>query len=115
MAGMSTASHSRPTARCWPPGASTGRGGSGPRPRPRAGWPSLDGLPDGDAATLRWQGGRTVIDIDERHPDLECEVCGDNDPCLPRWEDDGGEIDRPPSLARALEFEEDSERDHGND
>ena len=53
-----------------------------------------------------------MIDINERHPNLECEVCDDNDHCLPRWEDDGGGIDRPPSLAQA--FEEDSERDHGH-
>ena len=51
-----------------------------------------------------------MIDIDERHPNLECEVCDDYDHCLPRWEDDGGDIDRPPSLAQA--FEEDFGRDH---
>ena len=26
-------------------------------------------------------------------PDVVCEVCDDNDHCLPRWEDDGGGID----------------------
>ena len=51
-----------------------------------------------------------MIDIDERHPSLECEVCEDVDHCLPRWEDDGGGSARLPSLARA--FEEGSERDH---
>src|SRR4051812_7185736 len=30
-----------------------------------------------------------MVDIDERHPNLECEVCDDYDHCLPRWEDDG--------------------------
>ena len=53
-----------------------------------------------------------MIDIDEPHPNLVCEICDDNDHCLPRWEDDGGGIDRLPSLAQA--FEEDSERDHGH-
>jgi hypothetical protein len=50
-----------------------------------------------------------MIDIDEPHPNLVCRICNDNDHCLPRWEDDGGEIHRPPSPARVLEFEEDSE------
>ena len=53
-----------------------------------------------------------MIDINEPHPNLECEVCDDNDYCLPRWEDDGGGMDRRPSFA--LAFEEDSERDHGD-
>lgn len=66
------------------------------------------------AGTLRWHGGSTMIGIDEPHPNLVCGICDDNDHCLPRWEDDGGEIDRLPSPARALEFEEDSERDDGN-
>jgi hypothetical protein len=51
-----------------------------------------------------------MFDIDERHPDLECEVCDDYDHCLPRWEDDGGGTARLPSLARA--FEEGTGRDH---
>jgi hypothetical protein len=67
-----------------------------------------------EVAALQWQGGSTMIDIDEPHPNLVCGICDDNDHCVPRWEDDGGEIDRPPSLARAFEFEEDSERDHGH-
>jgi hypothetical protein len=50
-----------------------------------------------------------MIDIYEPHPNLICGICDDNDHCLPRWEDDGGGIDRPP-LAQA--FEEGSERDH---
>ena len=64
------------------------------------------------AANLRWQGGSTMIGIDEPHPNLECEVCDDYDYCLPRWEDDGGGMHRRASLAQA--FEEDSERDHGD-
>ena len=48
-----------------------------------------------------------MIDIHERHPNLECEICDDYDHCLPRWEDDGGGVDRPPS------FVEDSEGHHG--
>jgi hypothetical protein len=51
-----------------------------------------------------------MIDTRERHPNLECEVCDDHDHCLSRWEDDGGDIDRPPSPAQA--FEEDLGRDH---
>ena len=51
-----------------------------------------------------------MIDIDERHTDLECEVCEDDDHCLPRWEDDGGGTTRLPSLAWA--FEEGTARDH---
>jgi hypothetical protein len=61
------------------------------------------------ATTLQWRGVSTMIDIDEPHPNLVCRICNDNDHCLPRWEDDGGEIHRPPSPARVLEFEEDSE------
>ena len=53
-----------------------------------------------------------MIDTDKPHPNLVCGICDDNDHCLPRWEDDGGEIELVPSLARA--FEEDSERDHGH-
>jgi hypothetical protein len=67
-----------------------------------------------EVAALQWQGGSTMIDIDEPHPNLACGICDDNDHCLPRWEDDGGGIDRPPSLARAFESEEDLERDHGS-
>jgi hypothetical protein len=52
-----------------------------------------------------------MIDIDERHPNLECEVCDDSDHSLPRCEDDGGDIDRTPSLAQAFG---DFERDHGH-
>jgi hypothetical protein len=49
-----------------------------------------------------------MIDNNEQHPNLECEVCDDYDHCLPRWEDDGGGIDRPPSS------EEDFEGHHGH-
>src|SRR4051812_2952160 len=52
----------------------------------------------------------TMFDIDELHPNLECEACDDYDHCLPRWEDDGGGTARLPLLARA--FEEGIERDH---
>ncbi len=53
-----------------------------------------------------------MTEIIERHPNFECEVCDDDDPCLPRWEDDGGGIDRLPSLAQMLET--DIERDYGH-
>jgi hypothetical protein len=53
-----------------------------------------------------------MFDIDERHPDLECEVCDHYDHCLPRWEDDGGGIGRLPSLGRT--FRKDFPRDHGH-
>ena len=43
-----------------------------------------------------------MIDIDEPHSNLGCEVCDDNDHCLPRWEDDGGGVNRLPALVRAL-------------
>jgi hypothetical protein len=45
-------------------------------------------------------------------PDLGCEVCDDNDHCLPRWEDDGGGVIRTPSTRPA--FAEDWEQEHGN-
>ena len=45
-------------------------------------------------------------------PDLGCEVCDDNDHCLPRWEDDGGRMDRTPSNWPA--FAEGREQEHGN-
>ena len=52
-------------------------------------------------------------DLDyERYPNLECEVCDDNDHCLPRWEDDGGGTNRP--LSRVQRFERKFERDHGH-
>jgi hypothetical protein len=51
-----------------------------------------------------------MFDIDERHPNLECEICDDYDHCMPRWEDDGGGTTRLPLPARA--FEEGTERDH---
>jgi hypothetical protein len=35
-------------------------------------------------------------------PDLGCEVCDDNDHCLPRWDDDGGGMDWTPSLRAAF-------------
>ena len=41
-----------------------------------------------------------MIDTDEPHPNLVCGICDDNDHCLPRWEDDGGEIE-PAAVARA--------------
>ena len=41
-----------------------------------------------------------MIDINEPHPNLGCEVCDDNDHCLPRWEDDGGE-NEPAAVTRA--------------
>ena len=50
-----------------------------------------------------------MIDIYEPHPNLVCEICDDNNHCLPRWEDDGGYG----SIAAArTAFEEDSEDDH---
>jgi hypothetical protein len=49
-----------------------------------------------------------MIGINERHPNLGCEVCDDYDHCLPRWEDDGGGAEPPPS------FEEDFEGHHGH-
>jgi hypothetical protein len=55
-----------------------------------------------------------MIDTYEPHPNLACGICDDNDHCLPRWEDEGGEIELVPSLGREFESEEDFERDHGN-
>ena len=46
-------------------------------------------------------------------PDLVCEVCDDNDHCLPRWEDDGGGMSWTPSPRPA--FAGDREQEHGND
>jgi len=51
-------------------------------------------------------------ETDEPHPNVVCGICDDNDHCLLRWEDDGGEIELVPSLERALE--EDSRRDRGH-
>ena len=70
---------------------------------------AMDGI---EAATPQWQGGSTMIDSYEPHPNLVCGICDDNDHCLPRWEDDGGGMHRPPSLAPA--FAEDREQEHGN-
>ncbi|MBX6313968.1 MAG: hypothetical protein IRY99_13785 [Isosphaeraceae bacterium] len=46
-----------------------------------------------------------MSDIHRPHLDDGCEVCHDNDHCLPRWEDDGGmgppDAGWPPSLAQA--------------
>jgi len=54
--------------------------------------------------------------IDELYADLRCEICEDNDHCLPRWEDDGGGAGWPASPAQAFERypERDRERDHGH-
>lgn len=53
--------------------------------------------------TLRWQGGSTLVDSYEPHPNLVCRVCDDNDHCLPRWQDDGGARARQPPPAQAFE------------
>ncbi|WP_406696983.1 hypothetical protein V5E97_38960 [Singulisphaera sp. Ch08] len=50
--------------------------------------------------------------FNQAHPHLECVICDDNDACLPRWEDDGGGMDQPPSYPQTLE--EDSEQRHGH-
>ena len=41
-----------------------------------------------------------MIDIYEPHPNLVCEICDDNNHCLPRWEDDGGGTARLPPPAQ---------------
>lgn len=51
-----------------------------------------------------------MFDIEERDPNLECEVCDDYDHCMPRWEDDGGSAARPPLPSRPLA--ERTGRDH---
>ena len=69
--------------------------------------PESSGEPDGGppagsgAATLRWQGGSTIIGIDGPHSNLGYQARDDYDHCLARWEDDGGRVNRLPTLVRA--------------
>jgi hypothetical protein len=53
-----------------------------------------------------------MIDDTRPHPVERCEVCDDDDHCLPRWEDDGGPMGRPQPSVQA--FEAESERDEGH-
>lgn len=60
----------------------------------------------------RWQGGRSRIGISDPDPDLICRICDDNDPCLPRWEDDGGGTARPQPPVQAWEGDSESNHEH---
>jgi WD40 repeat protein len=51
-------------------------------------------------ATFHSQGSSTMNSITQAQSDYECEICGDNDHCLSRWEDDGGRRG-PAALRRA--------------
>ncbi|SIO65874.1 hypothetical protein SAMN05444166_7869 [Singulisphaera sp. GP187] len=54
-----------------------------------------------------------MSDLKRPQPDLECAICDDNDPCLPRWDDDGGGSDQSPSYLWS--FEEAYVQNHGHD